>query len=311
MLVYILKRLLLIVPVLFGVSTALFILMRVVPGDVAHTILGRNATPEAIAALRLQMGLNRPLLVQYGTWLAGLAHGDLGASLRTGYPVSTLIAQRFPATLELTTAAMMLSLVTAIPLGILAAVRRGSWVDHLTAMVALAGLSIPSFWLGTLLILFVALKLGWLPPFGYTPFITDPLESLRVLALPAFTLGSSMTAVVLRTTRASMIGVLGEEFIKTARAKGLTERRVLYGHALKNALTPVLTVVGLQTGFLFGGAVIIENLFSWPGIGRLILDGVFQRDYPVVQGTVLFVAVLFILINLVVDILYSYLDPRI
>ena len=311
MLAYILRRLLLIVPVLFGVSTALFVLMRVVPGDVARTILGQNASPEAVAALREQMGLDRPLLVQYGDWLWGLARGDLGDSLRTGHPVSTLIRQRFPATLELTAAAMVVSLAAAIPLGILAAVRRGTWLDHLTTAVGLAGLSIPSFWLGTLLILFVALKLGWLPPFGYEPLADDALRSVRLLVLPALTLGSSMAAVVMRMTRSSMVEVLGEEFVKTARAKGLAERRVLYGHALKNALIPVLTVVGLQTGFLFGGAVIIENLFAWPGIGRLILDGVFQRDYPVVQGAVLFVAALFVLINLVVDVLYSFLDPRI
>ncbi len=311
MTIYILRRLLLIVPVLFSVSTALFVLMRVVPGDVARTILGQNASPDAIAALRHQMGLDRPLLVQYGDWLWGMVHGDLGESLRSGYPVSTLIRQRFPATLELTAAAMIMSLATAIPLGILAAVRRGTWLDHVTTAVGIAGLSFPNFWLGTLLILFVALKLEWLPPFGYTPFLDDPLQSVRLLALPALTLGSSMTAVVMRMTRSSMAEVLGEEFVKTARAKGLTERRVLYGHALKNALIPVLTVVGLQTGFLFGGAVIIENLFAWPGIGRLTLDGVFQRDYPVVQGTVLFVAALFVFINLLVDVLYSYLDPRI
>jgi len=299
------------IPVLFGVSTALFVLMRVVPGDVARTILGQNATPEAISALRHQMGLDKSIGAQYTDWLWGLVRGDLGQSLRSGYPVSTLIGQRFPATLELTVAAMVISLMTAIPLGILAAVKRGSWIDHLTAVIGLAGLSIPSFWLGTLLILFVALKLRWLPPFGYTPFFDDPLQSLRHLALPALTLGFSMTAVVMRMTRSSMVEVLGEEFVKTARAKGLIERRVLYGHALKNALIPVLTIIGLQTGFLFGGAVIIENLFAWPGIGRLTLDGVFQRDYPVVQGSVLFVAVLFVLINLVVDVLYSYLDPRI
>jgi peptide/nickel transport system permease protein len=311
MLAYILRRLFLMIPVLFGVSTALFVLMRVVPGDVARTILGQNATPEAIGALRHQMGLDQSIGGQYVDWLWGLVRGDLGESLRSGFPVSTLIGQRFPATLELTAAAMAISLVTAIPLGILAAVKRGSWIDHVTAVIGLVGLSIPSFWLGTLLILFVALKLRWLPPFGYTPFFDDPLQNLRNLALPALTLGFSMTAVVMRMTRSSMVEVLGEEFVKTARAKGLIERRVLYGHALKNALIPVLTVIGLQTGFLFAGAVIIENLFAWPGIGRLTLDGVFQRDYPVVQGSVLFVALLFVLINLVVDVLYSYLDPRI
>jgi peptide/nickel transport system permease protein len=225
--------------------------------------------------------------------------------------VRTLIAQRFPATLQLTAAAMVISLAIAIPLGIIAAVRRGSWVDHVTSAVGLVGLSFPNFWLGTLLVLFVSLRLDWLPPFGYTPFIEDPLESLRYLLLPSITLGVSMAAVVMRMTRSSMVEVLGEDFVKTARAKGLAERRVLYGHALKNALIPVLTIIGLQTGFLFGGAVIIENLFAWPGIGRLTLDGIFQRDYPVVQGTVLFVAVLFVLINLLVDVFYSVLDPRI
>lgn len=311
MLAYVLKRLLLILPVIFGVSTLLFVLMRVVPGDVARTILGQNASPEATAALRQQMGLDRPLPVQYGDWLWGLVRGDLGESLRTGYPVTTLIGQRFPATLQLTAAASLMSLALAIPLGIVAAVRRGSWVDHLTATVGLAGISFPSFWLGTLLILFVALRLRWLPPFGYTPFTEDPLESLRTLALPAFTLSTSMMAVVMRMMRSTMVEVLGNDFIKTARAKGLNERRVMYAHALKNAFIPVLTIIGLQTGFLFGGAVIIENLFAWPGIGRLTLDGVFQRDYPVVQGAVLFVAVLFVLINLAVDVLYGYLDPRI
>lgn len=311
MLRYFIRRLLLIVPVLFGVSTALFVLMRVVPGDVARTILGQNASDEALAALRHQMGLDRPLIVQYADWLRALAHGDLGRSLRNGYPVTTLILQRFPATLELTMAAMVISLSTAVPLGIAAAVRRGSWVDHLTAAIGLAGVSVPSFWLGTLLILFVALKLRWLPPFGYVPLTDNVFDGLRVVLMPAVTLGASMTAVVMRMMRSTMIEVLNEDFIKTARAKGLAERRILYGHALKNALIPVLTIVGLQTGFLFGGAVIIENLFAWPGIGRLTLDGIFQRDYPVVQGTVLFVAALFVFINLVVDMLYGYLDPRI
>lgn len=308
---FVLKRLLLLAPVLFGVTVVVFAVVRVVPGDAAQTLLGTQQTPEKLAQLRHIYGLDRPLYVQYVDWLRLALRGDLGDSLKTGNSVAYEIRLRFPATFELTAAAMVISLLIAIPTGIIAAARPYTIFDYVSTVFALTGIALPNFFLGILLILVFSLTLGLVPSQGYVSLADDPVQNLRLLILPAITLGTSLTAVVTRMMRTSMIEVLQREYIKAARAKGLRERAVVVRHAFKNGLIPVLTVIGLQTGYLLGGAVIVETIFSWPGIGRLTYEAITQRDYPVLQGTVLLVALLFMIVNLAVDVLYAYLDPRI
>ncbi len=299
------------IPVLFLVSVIVFYLIHLTPGDPALAMLGEEATPEMVAALRHQMGLDQPLPVQYGTWLAHVLEGDLGRSVRTNKPVSEDIVSRLPVTVELTLLAMLISLAIAIPTGIISATRRNSKADLLVTTVALIGVSMPNFFLAILLIFIFSLYLRWLPPIGYTPIQENLVENLRGMILPAITLGAATAAVVARLTRSSLLEVLGQEYIRTARAKGLSERVVVLGHAMKNAMIPVLTIVGLQVGGLLGGAIITETLFVLPGIGSLAVNAIFSRDFPVVQGDVLFLAVVFMGTNLVVDILYGFLDPRI
>jgi peptide/nickel transport system permease protein len=272
-----------------------------------------HITPDAetIAQLRAQYGLDKPLMTQYMIFLRNLFKGDLGTSVYTQQPVVTAIAERMPATIQLALAALIISTAIAIPLGVISAVRQYSWVDHLCLVGSLIGISMPSFWLGLLLMLVFSLKLRWLPLSGMGYFYNGLGDVLRHLVMPATTLGFGMAALLARVTRSSMLEVLGQDFIRTARAKGLHEKMVVYRHALRNAFIPILTVSGMQFGYLLGGSVIIETIFSWPGIGRLAVNAIMNRDLAVVQGTVLVFTLLFILINLVVDILYAAIDPRI
>ena len=308
MLMYIAKRLVLLVPILLGITLLTFSLMHLIPGDPAEILMRQQGiipTQENIEKFREQMGLTEPLPIQYFNWLSCLLHGDFGSSLSVSYgkPVLSEILLRFPRTLELAAFSLLISLLISIPLGIIAAIKQNSAIDHLTLVGASLGIAMPSFWLGLLLILFFSVYLGWLPVCGY--------GSLKHIILPAITLGIGMAALTTRLMRASMLEVLGENYIITARGKGLRERIVIMKHALRNALIPVVTVAGLQFGWLIEGAVFVEMIFTWPGIGKLLVDSIFARDIPMVQGCVLFIAFVFVLVNLAVDISYGMLDPRI
>jgi len=307
---YILRRLLQTVPVLLGVSLLAFAIMHVVPGDPVRLIAGPDAPESVVARVRVELGLERPLHVQYLSFLGRALRGDLGRSLRSRAPVIDEIFSRFPATLELTTASMLLAVVVGIPLGLVAAVRRASWLDYLAMGASLSTLSMPIFWVAIVAIWLFSLQLGWLPVSGRAGPVWE-WEGLRHIVLPAATLATTSLAIISRLTRSGMLDVLGREYVTTARAKGVPPWSVVGKHALKNALIPVVTVVGLQYGFLLGGAVVTETIFAWPGVGRLAITAILQRDYPVVQGCVLLVAVVFVLINLLVDVLYGWLDPRI
>ena len=313
MLVFLGRRVLLTIPTLFGVALIVFALMRAIPGDVVTNLVGLegNVSAERLAELRRMFGLDLPVHVQFGQWLTAALQGDLGSSLRTGRPVATDLALRFPVTLELTFLGLAIALAVAVPLGVLAALHRGRWPDALGSLFALLGLSIPGFFLGILLILGFSLRLGWLPPAGYVPLAEAPLQNLRHMILPAASLGLILAAATTRIVRSSLLETLQRDYVRTARAKGLRERVVTYRHALRTALIPVVTVVGLQFGQLLGGAVIIEQVFSLPGVGRFALEGINLRDYPVVQGAVLLIAAAFVAVNLLVDVLYAFIDPRV
>jgi len=311
MVTYIIRRLLLLVPVSLFVSFITFMLIHLVPGDPARVQLGEDATPENVAALRLQLGLDRPLYVQFGLWLNQAVHGNLGESISLHQPVLQAIVQRLPVTLELGVAALLFSLALAVPLGIAAATRRSSRRDWLLNVGSLLGTTIPAFVLGLLLILVFAVLLRMFPPGGYVPFAEDPLGNLRDLILPMLALGSGSVAVNFRQVRASMLDVLSQDYIRTARAKGLSERRVNYRHALPNALLPLLTLVGLQAGAILAGAVVVETVFLWPGVGQLAVASILSKDYPAVQGVVLLSALAYMFVNLLVDVSYAFVDPRI
>lgn len=308
---YILRRLLSMIPVLFIVSLIVFSLLHLTPGDPALSMLGEEATPESIAALRGELGLDDPLPVQYVKWAGSVLQGDLGRSIRSNQPVAEAILQRLPITIELAILSVVISMVIAIPIGIIAAMRRNSPLDTASTTVALLGVSLPNFFLAILLIFLFSVRLGWLSPIGYTPFVDDPVDNLKRMIMPAITLGTALSAIVMRMTRSSLLEVLDQDYVRTARAKGLREARVVRVHALKNAMVPVVTVVGLQIGGLLGGTIITETIFVLPGIGRLLVDSIFQRDFPLVQGVVLFAALAFLFTNLAVDLLYAYIDPRI
>ncbi len=308
---YIAKRLLITIPVLVGMSVLVFSLIHLVPGDPARVMLGLTATPQNIATLRHQLGLDEALWRQYLTWLWQLLHGDLGTDFRSHEPLTQMLLRRLPVTLELTVLATVIAVVVAIPLGVFAAAKRRGAADVTGTALSLVGISVPDFWLGVLLILLVSLRLKWLPPSGYRPISDGLIDNLRYMALPAITLSLSMAAVLMRTTRAAMTEVLDQEFIKFARAKGIRERLVVYKHALRNASIPIVTVLGLQFGYLLGGAVIVETMFSLPGIGKMTLNAVNTRSYPIVQGGVLVIGLLFMLVNLATDLLYAVLNPRI
>lgn len=300
---YILRRLILTIPVLFGVALLVFSIVRLIPGDPATAIAGPQASDAFIAQIAEQYHLDEPLYVQFGIFLRDLLTGDLGISTFSRRQVTVELAERFPRTVQLTLAAMAIAMTIGIPAGIISARRRNSIFDNASMIVALLGVAAPVFWLALMLQLLFSVNLGWLPATG--------TGSVAHLVLPAITLGMSTAGLIARITRSSMLEVLRMEYVQTARAKGLAERNVIYGHAFKNAMIPVVTVVGLQFGILLGGAVLTESVFAWPGVGRLLVDSILSRDYPVVQGTVLVLAGTFVGINLIVDLLYAVLDPRI
>jgi peptide/nickel transport system permease protein len=300
---YILRRLLLTVPVVVGVSILIFLIIRMIPGDPAIAIAGVHASNEYIEQVRKDLHLDRSLPVQYVIFVRNLARGDLGYSTMSRRPVVLELRERFPRTVELTLLAMLIASVVGISAGIISATRRYSVFDNLSMLVALFGVAAPVFWLALMLQLLFAVHLGWLPATGRGTF--------RHLILPSLTLGMATAGLIARITRSSMLEVLRQDFITTARAKGLAEKVIIYKHALKNALIPVVTIMGLQFGILLGGAVLTETVFAWPGVGRLLVDSILARDYPVVQGAVLVLAVSFVLINLFVDLVYAFLDPRI
>ena len=307
MLTYIIRRLGLMVFIILGVSVITFSMIHLVPGDPAEVIAteryGEEITAETIEHVRRELGLDQPVYVQYARWLINVLQGDLGYSFRTDRPVLDEILTRLPATIQLALAGMLVALIIAIPVGIVSATRQYSAVDNISMFGALLGVSMPNFWLGLLLIMFFSVHLGWLPVFGR--------GGIEHLILPAITLGTGMAAITTRLIRSSMLEVLGQDYIRTARAKGLKEKVVVYKHALKNAMIPVVTIVGLQFAFLMEGAVIVEVIFAWPGIGRLLVDSIFARDFMLIQGCILFIAAMFVLVNLLVDVSYAYLDPKI
>lgn len=331
MLRYIIRRFLTIIPVLIGVSILVFGFIRLIPGDPATVMLGERATPESVARVRQQLGLDKPVYEQYLIYVSHALRGDLGMSILRQEPVTRELARRFPATIELSLAAILFALLVGVPSGILSATRRGSWIDSFSMLVALVGVSLPIFWLGLMLSFVFAVLLHWLPTSGrltatmeYHPItnlvILDSLlqgnptllgDALRHLVLPAVALGTIPMAIIARMTRSAMLEVLGQDYIRTAQAKGLPPRTVILRHALRNALLPVITVIGLQVGILLAGAILTETIFAWPGIGRWIVEAIYARDYPIVQGVTLFIASIFVLVNLTVDVLYALVDPRI
>ena len=309
---YLARRLAATALTLLGVSVLVFGMVRLVPGTVVEQLLGQAAiaSPEVVASFRAYFGLDRPVHVQYAHWLGGVLRGDLGVSWLSGRPVVGLFAERLPVSAELALLAVAWSLLLGIPLGTGAAVWRGGTRDSVIRVAATLGLSLPAFWQGTVLILLFSIYLGWMPSLAWTPLTERPLENLITLALPALTLGTATAAMITRMSRSSMLDVLGREYVRTARAKGLPERDVTFRHALRNALIPVVTVAGVQLGYVVGGLVVVEDVFTLPGVGRLLLDAIFQRDYPVVQGIILLLAGIFMGLNLLVDMLYAVLDPR-
>ena len=310
MLRYILRRVLIAVPTLILVSVFVFTLQKLLPGDPVLAMAGEDRDPAVIEALREKYRLNDPIPMQYAYWLGDVLRGDLGMSLRTNMPVTELIAQKLPVTIQLAIMSMVWAVLIGIPMGIVSATRKGTWADYLANVVALSGLSIPNFWLGIMLILLVSVNLGWLPASGYESPWVDFSRSMQTMLMPSLVLGTGLAAALMRHTRSSMLGVLQSDYIRTARAKGLAERRVILRHAFRNAVLPVVTLSALLFGELLAGAVLTEQIFTIPGFGKLIVDAVFNRDYAVVQGVVLVTAVGFILMNLVADVLYVLLNPR-
>ena len=308
---YVIRRVFYTIPVIFGISIVVFVIMNVIPGDITSIILGTEGTPELREQLRENLGLNLPFYQQYWNWISGVVVGDFGESLRTGAPILPEILSRFGLTLELTLLASLIAWVIGIPFGIIAAIYRNTKTDIGLRIVSLFGVSVPNFALATIIILVLSLGFNYFPPVGYTSLFEDPLMNLERLFIPALILGVSMAGSIMRMTRSSSLEVLEQDYVRTARAKGIKEKVVIFRHAFRNALIPVLTMIGMQIGFLLGGTVIVEQIFSLPGLGQYILTGIMQRDLPVVQGSILFVAVIFVTINLLVDILYAYLNPRI
>jgi len=306
----ILRRLLVAIPTLFLVMVFVFILQRMLPGDPLLVMAGEERDPVVLESLRKLYGFDRPIPVQFLIWLREVATGNFGASLRTGAPVTELIAQTLPVTIQLAVASLIIALLIGIPTGVLSAVKKGTWLDYLANAISLSGLSIPNFWLGIILILFVSVNLRWLPASGFVSVFDDPVEAFRTTIMPAFVLGTGLAATLMRHTRSAMLEVLRLDYVRTARAKGLLESKVILKHALRNALVPIVTLSTLLFGQLLAGAVLTEQVFTIPGFGKLIVDAVFNRDYGVVQGVVLCTAVAFILMNLIADVLYIVINPR-
>ncbi len=310
MLTYFVKRLAAVIPTIFFVSIIIFCLQQLLPGDPAVILAGEDQDPNVVAYLHQKMHLDEPLPVRYGYWVAGVLHGDLGESLRIQQPVLQLIKEKLPVTLELAALAMTIALIIGIPAGIISAVAKDSLWDYAANMVALWGLSTPNFWLGILMILLFSVSLGWLPASGYVSPFEDLRGNLAAMIMPAFVLGNAIAAVLMRHTRSAMLQVLNTDYVRTARAKGLNERTVVLKHALRNALTPIITLGALEFGTLLSGAVLTEQVFSIPGFGKLIVDAVFNRDYAVVQGVVLFTSTVYIVLNLLADFAYFFVNPR-
>jgi len=320
---YILNRLALIVPIILGVTLIIFLILAFIPGDPAQLMLGEAASAEAVAALRTELGLDKPLLIRYGIFLKQLLQGDLGTSYLQRAPVLKLIVDRLPATLELTLFAMFVGSVIGVVAGIISATKQHSLLDYTAMFISILGVSMPVFWLGIMLILFFSVNLGWLPVSGRGPGVIaalpailngdfDPLiQGLRHILLPSITLGTGLAALIARMTRSSMLEIIRQDYVKTAKAKGLPGKLVIWKHALKNALIPVITALGLQFGQLLGGAVLTESIFAWPGLGRLAVDAINARDFPVIQGVVLVITLGVVLVNLIVDLIYTFIDPRI
>jgi peptide/nickel transport system permease protein len=310
-LLYLSRRILSTIPILVLVGLITFLLIHLTPGDPAAVVAGDNATPEAIEAARHRLGLDQPFLVQFWHWLSSVLRGDLGTSFTSGQPVVSLIFERLPITLSLTVGATLVGLGISIPLGVLAAMRRGSWIDRATIFTTSLGIAAPEFFIGLLLVLVVALNFGWLPATGYVPFADDPVEWALRLVLPSITLGVGVAAELARQVRGSMIDVMSRDYIQTARAKGLSAQAIIVKHGLKNAAIPIVTVLGLQIRRLLGGAVIVEQIFAMNGVGSLAVRAVFLRDLPVLLGVALITAIIVLLVNLLVDMSYSYFDPKV
>ena len=303
-------RLITLIPMLFALSIASFALVHVIPGDPALVMLGGEGTPQQVADLRKQLGLDRPLHIRYLEWLSRIVRGDLGESLYNRTRVVDELIWRFPTTLSLVCLSLLISILIGVPAGLLSAVYRNTWIDHVARLLTLVSLSMPSFWLGLMLIILFSLKLNLMPVVGYTSVVTNLWSGLRFLILPSCALGTYLTALLARLVRSSVLEVLGQEYVRTARAKGLKERVVLFRHALRNALIPAVTVMGINLGILLGGSAVIETLFVLPGVGQLVITALYNRDLPVIQGLILYISVLYVLINLAVDLLYTYMDPR-
>jgi len=308
---YLLRRLVEALPTLFLVSVVVFFLTRILPGDPVRLLLGEEPDPKVAEEVRRSLGLDRPLLVQYASWLWNLFQGDLGRSIKDGTPVARLILEKLPTTLELATLAMLVALAIGLPSGVVAAVRRGTWLDGLVTSTSLMGVSVPNFFLGIMLIYLFSLRLGWVPPSGYVELWIDPKRNLLLMVLPAVTLGTALAGAIARFTRNSLLEVLSQDYIRTAKAKGVSSAAVVLKHGLRNAAIPIVTVLGLQLGGLLGGAVVTEQIFSIPGFGRLVVDAVFTRDFTVLQGVVLTSALAVFVVNTAVDVLYALIDPRI
>jgi peptide/nickel transport system permease protein len=313
MLKYFLKRLALLIPIVFGVTVVVFVTMRLLPGDVASAMLGNSASasPERLAQLRAQLGLDRPMYEQYADWVSKAVRGDLGASMLSSGPVSPEIMRRLPVTIELALFSILAAMVFGVPLGVLSAMNQNTRFDVVTRLASLVWLSVPGFWVATILVLLASLYVPSWPTLGYVEFRTDPIGNLKTMVLPTIALSAYVVGGTLRMTRSAMLEVLRLDYITAARARGGPERVVVFKHALKNALIPVITLIGLYLGSLLGGAVLIETIFTLPGLGKLLIDAIQGRDYPLVQGTVLFLATSVVLVNLLVDMLYGAIDPRV
>lgn len=304
------RRIILVIPMLFGVSVLIFAIIRLVPGDPVLAVLGLHATPEQAAALRAQLRLDDPIHVQYVHWLGDALRGDFGYDYRSGEPISTRLANALPVTVQLAVMSMTLAILIGVTVGVLAAVFRGRIVDRIGQGLSMVGISIPDFWLGIMLILIFALGLGVLPSSGYIPLADDPIASVRHLLLPALALAAGLSAVLIRITRVSMLQVLEQDYVRFARSKGIPESKVVVKHSVRNASIPVVTILGMQAGYLLGGAIVVEQVFALPGVGRLVLDAVLQRNYPLAQAAILVITLMFILANLIADLLYGVLNPR-
>lgn len=307
----IIKKLLSIIPLLLVISIVLFVLINALPGDATMSMIGETADEAYVAQLREKMGLDKPVVLRYLSWLGDILHGNMGKSLTSSETVSQKIQMRLPITMEITLVSMLISVLIALPLGVLSAVKRGSWSDTCGSIISMLGVAMPSFWLGLLLVMYFSVNKGWLPASGFVSFSQDPVNNIRCIILPCLSIGFGFAATVMRQTRSSLLEVLQQDYITTAQAKGLRERAVIWKHAMRNALIPVLTVTAMQVGRLIGGAVVTEAVFAIPGMGSAIVSSILNRDYPVAMGMIMVVATIVVLINTFVDVLYILIDPRV